>query len=254
MYPFERRERIMERLRNGRQVTVREEMDLLGVSHVTLHRDLAALERQGLIKRVRGGAILLEPLKSNTHFDLRKDVRAKEKQEIAKRAAKFVRDDTSIFLDHSTTILFFAEELRKRSFRNLIILTNSMEIPDEFVEVKGVQVISTGGIVEHEYRAFSGRWVAESLQRINLHQMFVSVGGLSVERGLMTQMPFIREALGDILRSGLQVNVLADSSKFMKIGTFQIAPLDPSFRIFTDSGISKTILAEIRKKGVTVVV
>jgi len=249
MYPFERKDRILNKIRNEGQITIKKDARFLGVSSATLHRDLSELEKLGIVKKVRGGAILSEASQFETHFDVRLKTAVKEKLEIARKAALVVQDDTSIFLDHSTTVIYLARELRTRHFRRLIIVTNSLAIPSEFGGKKGVQTILTGGMVEHEFKALSGRWIRDILSHFTINQVFASVGAVSLEHGLMTQSHFIYELLPEVFKHAKQINILADHSKFLKIGTFQVAPLNASFRIFTDKGIPKGLRGEIEKRG-----
>lgn len=253
MYPFERKERILKTLSSVGRININRDAETLGVSTSTLHRDLEDLEKQGLVKKVTGGAVLQESIPFNSHFDLRMQARVKEKKEIAAKAVKMVRDDTSIFLDHSTTTVFLAREIKRRHFRNLIILTNSLAIPFELEGKRGVQVINTGGIVEIEFKALSGSWVIESRKRLNLHQVFFSVGAISPEMGIMTQIPFIQGLFPALYQGGGDIFILADSSKFYKIATFQIAPLDPIFTIVSDRGLPAAIREEITQKGARVI-
>jgi DeoR/GlpR family transcriptional regulator of sugar metabolism len=253
MYAFERREKTLSRLRASGRVTVSKEARLLGVSIATLRRDLDELEREGIVRKVRGGAVLAEVSRFETHFDIRMKTAADAKQEIARKAAETIKDDSAIYLDHSTTCVFLAREIARRLVRNLIVLTNSLVIPDELKESKHTEIILTGGVVEAEFRALSGRRVMDALGSLNLHQAFFSVGGLSVERGLMTQIPFIAELVPHLMRSAAQVNVLADSSKFAKIGAFQLAPLAAGLRIITDAGVPRDIRQALERLGVELV-
>jgi DeoR family fructose operon transcriptional repressor len=254
MYPFERIDRLMKKLRSTGRITVAEEARLLGVSYATMHRDLDRLEKQGKIEKVRGGAILRQGLEYNSHFEIRKNKMVEEKKKIAQRAAEFVRDDTAVFLDHSSSVLFLAKELGRVNFKNLIVITNSLQVPMEFSEKPGVQVILTGGVVQEQFQALSGRIVLETLKYFNLHQIFASVGAISVDRGFMTQMPFIHEIFAEIFSRGQEVNILADNSKFYKIGTFQIAPLEAATRIFTDKSPPQSLKAKILEKGPEIIV
>ncbi len=254
MYPFERKEKILNTLRKEGQMTIRKDAHRLGVSPVTLHRDLEELEKAGLVKKVRGGAVFTGNSPLETHFDIRMKVHVREKQEIARKAAGFVKDDSSIFLDHSSTILFLARELKKRRFRNLTLLTNSLVIPSELGGEKGIQVLLTGGVVEGEFKALSGRWVIDNLKCLNLHQIFVSVGAISPEQGLMTQIPFIYEVLPAVFTCGQKIHILVDHSKFFKMATYHIAPLGPSLTIITDQKLPKSLKTEVEKKGASVIV
>lgn len=257
MYPFERKTVILDKLRKNGQITIQDDARSLGVSIVTLHRDLEALAAQGIVRKVRGGAIFTgDDSTIETHFDIRLKAKAPEKEEIAHKAAEMIADDTSIFLDHSSSALFLARELKSRHFHSLLLVTNSLVIPEELAGVKGIRVLLTGGVVESEYKALSGRWVIETLERINIHQVFASAAAISPERGLMTQSPFIHEILPSIFTRCDRVNVLLDHSKFYKIATYPIVPLGPSLTIFSDKGLRlpKPVRAKIEKTGARIIV
>ena len=179
---------------------------------------------------------------------------SREKKAIAKNAVEYIQDDTSIYLDHSTTTTYLAREIKQRTYKSLLVLTNSLQIPIELGGVQGIQVISTGGAVESEFKAMYGRWVVDSIQRINLNQIFISVGAISVENGLMTQIHFINDLFPELFRRSRHINVLVDSSKFYTLCTFQISPLNPSFTIFTDKGLPEEIRNEIETKGIKLVI
>ncbi len=254
MYPFERKEKILDRLRKTGRLNINEDAQLFNVSISTLHRDLEDLEKQGLVKKVVGGAVLVNGIQFETHFDKRLQNQSREKKAIAKKAVEYIQDDTSIYLDHSTTTTYLAREIKQRTYKSLLVLTNSLQIPIELGGVQGIQVISTGGAVESEFKAMHGRWVVDSIQRINLNQIFISVGAISVDNGLMTQIHFINDLFPELFRRSRHINVLVDSSKFYKLCTFQISPLNPSFTIFTDKGLPEEIRHEIEAKGVKLVI
>jgi DeoR/GlpR family transcriptional regulator of sugar metabolism len=249
MYPFERLEKIMEKLRTHGQVRIQDDAEQLGVSKATLHRDLDMLERQGLVEKVRGGAILRERLIAESHFHLRLKTKAEEKRKIAEAAAASVQDDTSIFMDHSSTVFYLAESLTRRPFRNLIVVTNSLTVPTELATAHGIQTILTGGAVEPDFQALCGRWVIESFRGFNFHQVFASCGAVTPD-GFMTQTPFIHEILSEIVNSsGAEINILVDSSKFNKIATFRIGPLKAAAKIYTDSTPPKLLLEKLLAAG-----
>lgn len=254
MYPFERKNKILARLQETGQINIGRDAKLFNVSTSTLHRDLEDLEKAGFVTKVVGGAVPASGGLFETHFDKRMKTRVKEKMAIARKAVERVQDDTSIFIDHSSSTVYLAREIKRRQFRSLVVLTNSLQVPLELGNIQGIRVISTGGFVEGEFKALSGRWVMEALQEVNLHQVFLSVGAVSVEHGLMTQIHFISELVPALFKRSQHINVLVDSSKFFKIGTFQISPLKPSLTIFTDKGLPEELRAAVEKKGVTVIV
>ncbi len=254
MYPFESKEKILRRLRKPGRININQDAKLFDISISTLHRDLEYLEKRGLVTKVVGGAVLVNGTQFATHFDKRLQNQSRGKKAIAKNAVEYIQDDTSIYLDHSTTATYLAREIKQRSYKSLLVLTNSLHIPIELGGVQGIQVISTGGAVESEFKAMYGRWVVDSIQRINLNQIFISVGAISVENGLMTQIHFINDLIPELFRRSQHINVLVDSSKFYKLCTFQISPLNPSFTIFTDKGLPGEVRQEIEAKGLKLVI
>ncbi|MCX8012091.1 MAG: DeoR/GlpR family DNA-binding transcription regulator [Desulfobacterota bacterium] len=252
MFPFERREKILKKLQTDGKININSNYKKLKVSKSTLHRDLTELEKEGIVIKVRGGAILPEISRFETHFDIRMKTHVKEKKEIAQKAVEFILDDSSIFLDHSSTAVFVAKEIREHSFRNLLVLTNSLVVPEVLFNKKGIKVMLTGGLVENEFKALSGGWVIDSFKKLNIHQIFISVGAVSFEKGLMTQIPFIYEILPEIIKNARQVNVLVDTSKFFKIGTFQIIPITSSLNFFTDNNCPKEVRKKLENIGVKV--
>lgn len=253
MYPFERLNKIVDLIKKKGQVKVSDDADLLGISYSTFHRDLDILEARGLVEKVRGGAVLKETPVTSSHFTQRLSRKKKEKVIIAKKAVDLIEDDTCIFIDHSTSCKFLAQELAKKKFLNLVILTNSLALPQEFVGANGVKVILTGGEASHELGAISGNWVLKAFKRINVHQIFMSVGALSPEKGFMTQLPFINEIYPEIFHLGIPIIVLADSSKFSKVCTFRVADLAKAQAIITDCEVGQDMSLAIQKTGVELI-
>lgn len=245
MFPHERKEKIIETLRKAGRINVIEDAKLFGISSSTLHRDLAELEKQGHLKKLRGGAVLVDFPQIHSRFDIRLRNNIKNKEKIARNAIKRIKDDTSIFLDHSSTVFYLAREIKRSNYKNLIILTNSLVIPYELSANNGVKIIMLGGVVEHEFRALSGRLLMETIRNFNLHQAFVSVAAISAEKGLMTQALFIQEFLPDLFSYVNEINILVDSSKFQKIGALRITPLKSSMKIFSDKGLADSDRSEI---------
>ncbi len=245
MYPYERREKIIATLRKVGRIDVLKDAKIFGISSSTLHRDLAELEKQGHLKKLRGGAVLVDGPRIHSRFDIRLKDNVRKKEKIARNAIKKINDDTSIFLDHSSTVFFLAREIKRSNYKNLIILTNSMVIPFELSAENGIKTIMLGGVVEHEFRALSGRLLMETIRNFNLHQAFVSVAAISADKGLMTQALFIQEFLPELFSHVNEINILTDSTKFQKIGALQIAPLNTSMTIFSDKGLADSVRSEI---------
>lgn len=258
MIPHQRREKIVNELRRKRTCTVPELSNLLSVSEVTIHRDLVHLEQSGIVHKVHGGATIVdaspgEGPKAEQRLQIRMRMQLEEKKEIAKKAVRLIRDETSIFLDHSSTSIYLTREIRSRVYKNLVIVTNSIKVLDELEGITTVNLISTGGNFQHQWSALGGSISLDFLGRLNFDQIFISCGGLSIERGLMTSFPFIVEILKKASSVAREINLLADSSKFSRMGTFSILPVASMTRIITDGKLNPAIAEEYRSLGLEVI-
>ncbi|WP_299755884.1 DeoR/GlpR family DNA-binding transcription regulator, partial [uncultured Chloroflexus sp.] len=124
--PEVRRDQIMALLQRHGQVTVKWCAEQLGVSEVTIRSDFALLEREGLLRRVWGGAVLDRPLWPEGSFASRLKVQSAEKERIARAAAELIVDGDAVMLDASTTSYAIARQIADR--RNLTIITNGMHL------------------------------------------------------------------------------------------------------------------------------
>jgi len=258
MIPHQRREKILSEFRRKKTCAVAELSKLLGVSEVTIHRDLANLESNGNIRRVHGGATIADPPpgedpKAEQRVHIRLGMQVEDKMAIAKRAVQLIRDETSIFIDHSSTSIYFAREIRSQAYKNLVIVTNSVKILNELEGVTSVNLISTGGNLQHQWSALGGSIALDFLSRLNFDQIFISCGGISIERGLMTSFPFVLEILKRTSMVAREINLLADSSKFSKMGTFSIMPVTSMTRIITDSKLDPATLDQYKKLGIEII-
>lgn len=258
MIPQQRRERILGECQRKKTCTVRELSQLLGVSEITINRDLVRLEDDGGIQRVHGGATFvgsnrIEESKAEHRVQIRLGMHVEEKMAIARKAAQLIRDETSIFIDHSSSSIYLAREIMNLSFKNLVIATNSIKILSELEGISSLHLISTGGNLQHQWSALGGAIALDSLSKLNFDQIFISCGAISVERGLMTSFPFVAEMLQRTSAVTKAINVLVDSSKFSRVGTFSIVPASSITRIITDGRLERTVLDPYRELGINVI-
>jgi|GEM_PF-332959 len=257
MIPYQRRQKIFDQLQKKKMCSVIELSKLLNVSEITIHRDLLNLENNGLIAKVHGGAILtkdgnINKIGMSINLRLVRDV--EEKKEIARKALQLIRDETSIFLDHSSTCIYLARELRLKKFQHLVVVTNSTKILDELEGYYNFHVISTGGILQHQWSALTGPYALDFISRLNFKQIFISCGAISMERGLMTSYSFVSEILKKASEVTQEINLLVDSSKFSKVGAFSIMPAPNVDRIITDKKLDPNIVKKYVELGIELII
>ncbi len=259
MIPYQRRQKIIEHLQRKKMCSVNELSKLVDVSDTTIHRDLITLRNTGFVLKVHGGAVWVEDnIETNNKVEHRVNVRLRkeveEKEEIAKKAAQLISDETSVFLDHSSTCIYLARELRLRKYQHLVLVTNSVKILDELEGHSTIHVISTGGALQHQWSALTGPYTLDFISKLNFDQIFISCGAVSAEKGMMTSFPFVAEILKKASEVTQKINLLVDSSKFMRVGAFSVMPLSNVDRIITDKKIDPKLVEKCGGLGIEMIV
>ena len=254
MLPELRRTKMLEQIQRNGSASVAELARDFSVSQITVHRDLDALTREGLVERVHGGA---RPARAVTQVETdwgkRLRLAVREKELIAERALEWIEDGSTIFVDSSTTALALARQLERRPPRSLTLVTNSPAIALE-LHAEPIHVIVTPGEVDQTLRSIGGRWTAEFLAGLNFHTAFVSAAGVTLEHGLTTT----RRALADTLGAARSVSArtfgLIDSSKFGRSSLLPIVRAEELDALVVDDGLPAETLAAYRRARVNVVV
>ena len=176
----------------------------------------------------------------------------KLKEAIGAAAAHQIINGETILLDTGTTIMELVKHLPKKI--EITVITNSVDITFRLSDYPHIRVIMPGGILRRNSLALVGEQAAESLRKFYCDKYFLSADGVDIEKGMMTTN--IEEAsLARInIKNSNKVYALIDSSKFLSRGITAIAPLKDIDTLITDSGISSSVLNDIRALGVNVIV
>ncbi len=240
MIPEKRRSKILKLLSQKDVSSVDEFVEAFGVSRITVQRDITALSKQGLVEKVHGGVKLKRSDRRlfETLFARRLQREQEKKAEIARRAADYVQNHSTVFIDSSSTCYIFAQEVFRRQCTDLTVLTNSPAILFESLKYSHVRLISTGGELQQNFNMFSGHWVVEFLENVNLDQAFISAAGISKSLKLTTSNAYLAEILKAVFHQSKSVNVLADSTKFFKSAMLNVAELAHCDRLISDAGLA----------------
>jgi DeoR family fructose operon transcriptional repressor len=248
MLGVDRQQLILSEIKEKGSVKISALMKTFTASESTIRRDLEELERQGWIKRVHGGAILLQHMTvepSNTDKSI---LFAEEKEAIGKLAAELVEEHASLIVDAGTTTAAFARHLQTP---NLKILTNAMNIAD-ILSAKQYNVLVSGGLLKPTTNAMVGETAIETLSHFRADLCFLAMNGISDEDGLTTpdlQEAWVKKAM---IRSARKVILLADSSKFGRTTFTRVADIQAVHTVVTDDGISEEDRAWLEKHGIEV--
>ena len=251
MYALERHQQIMDTARAHGRVDVAGLARHLAVTPETVRRDLTALERRGVLRRVHGGAIPVERLGSEPGIPDREIHHADEKERIARAALEELPDGGSIILDAGTTTVRLAELLPLD--RELTVVTHSIPIASILVTRPNVTLHLLGGVVRGRTLAAVGDWTRAQIADVFADVAFMGTNGLSVERGLTTPdlaEASIKRALIDASRRTV---VLADHTKFGREDFARVAPLSAIDTVITDLGLDVELAEDVDHAGPRVV-
>jgi DeoR/GlpR family transcriptional regulator of sugar metabolism len=232
-------------------ISVKELGDLLGVSEMTIRRDLRLLDRQGALKRVHGGALSERSRSAEPPFPSRLPIQTAQKQAIGRRAADLVRDGDCLALDVGTTTLELARLLAGR--RNLTVLTASLHIANLLAGQPGIRLILTGGEVRGGELSLTGHLACRAYRSFHIDKAFIGIGGLDLVAGLTEYN--LEDALVKqvMMRHAAQIIVLADSTKLGRTCFAAVAPLARIHTLITDSAADPDHVAALQQQGIEVV-
>jgi DeoR/GlpR family transcriptional regulator of sugar metabolism len=245
--PAERRRRILEILRERGAVRAADLVPELGVSEVTVRRDLEALARRGLLDRSHGGAAL----PGGTAPLVPAPKRAAAKRAIGRAAAELVAPGETVFLNGGSTAL---EVFRHLAAPATVVSNNVLAALEP---VRDVELILLGGHVRPDpaERTVVGPFATETLRRTFATRAVIGVGGISVDAGVTTPVAAEAEIARLMLdRTREQVIVVADASKLGAVSDFAVAALDRVDVLVTDAEAPRAERAALERAGIRVVV
>lgn len=251
MFAEQRQQRIVEQARLDGRVDVAELAAELAVTPETVRRDLTALERQGVLRRVHGGAMPVERLGFEPGLAARDAVRRAEKERIAKAALSELPVEGSILLDAGTTTARLAEAMPAN--RDLIVVTNSLPIALTLSVRPGLTVRLVGGRVRGRTQAVVDDWALRVLGDTYVDVAFVGTNGITVERGLTTPDPAEAAVKRAMVGAARRVVVLADHTKVGAEHFARFGDLEDVDVLITDAGLGTAETARLETAGVEVV-
>lgn len=235
MLAQERFDKILELLRKEQSVTVTELTRQLNTSESTIRRDLVALDKQGLLIKVHGGATAVKTVLSAEEAVTQKSRKhLKEKKRIAEYAAKLVCPGDFVYIDAGTTTEWMIDFLKEY---DAVYVTNGIGHARKLMNT-GFQVRLLGGEIKAVTEAIVGDDALENLEKYNFTKGFFGTNGVDIKRGLTT--PDLKEA--SVKKKAMnhckEVYILADSSKFDQVLPVKYGDIE-NLVIITDRLLNK---------------
>ena len=251
MIPAERRRLILSRTRAAGVVSIQSLADELGVSDLTVRRDLKRMADEGLLVRTRGGASMRDSAARELSY-LEKTAEAHDEKVAIAAAAGLIDAGDSVIIGPGTSTLELANQIKL--VPDLTVVTNSLLVIDALMNVANIQVEATAGSLRRSIRALVGPLTEESLRSLRVNKVFMSGNGLSGKRGLTT--PEVTVAASDraLAAAGDRRIVLADHTKIGKDTMWQTISAAEIDTLVTDDKASNSELDALRREGVEVMI
>lgn len=247
MYAEERQEHILRAARSVGRVEVAELAAELDVAPETIRKDLTALERVGVVRRVHGGAIPVERLGFEPAIAARAVVLTAEKERIAKAAIAELPEDGAVLIDAGTTTARLADHMP--TDRELTVVTNALPLAGKLAAFPNLTVLLIGGRVRSRTLASVDAWALSALAGVYVDVALMATNGVSVERGLTTPDPAEAAIKTAMIGAARRVVLLADHSKVGHDHFAHFGELDAVDLLITDTGLDERTAAELAAAG-----
>lgn len=252
MLAAERMAKIVDITNQREIVTVDELIAEIGTSKATIRRDISRLTEKGLIKKTHGGVMSIAMTTSTEpSLRIRSNLHLEEKRRIAVKALEYVRENDFLFLDSGTTILELAKLLDGR--KPLSVITYDLLVAMEIAKFPAIDLMMLGGTLRKSYYSFFGFFAESMLKQIMANRAFIAVDSIDLEQGLMSYTTDDLAIKKQIVKSGKEIILLADHSKFELHSYIKVCDLMDVDVVITGREADKNILARMREMGITVV-
>lgn len=221
----------------------------LDASESSVRRDLDNLEREGLLRRVYGGAVAAQTLPGRSFDYAAESVRFHDqKDRIAKLTAGLIEDGQTVILDGGSTVAAVARELASKS---LHIVTNSLPIAESFESLRNIELTLTGGYLDPRLRVMLGPFCEQMLSAIRADAVIMGIGGVT-EAGFSNNNTLVVGSEQKMIEIASRVIIVADHTKFGRGGMIPVAPLRAAHVVVSDAELGSGYLTMLRDNGIDV--
>ncbi len=221
----------------------------LGASDSSVRRDLGQLEKAGIVKRVHGGALAVQPRGHLLDYSWQRGRQSDEKRRIGERAASLIENDQTVILDGGSTVASVAEHLLDRSLR---VITNSIPIVRTLEDSRNIELTLTGGYVFPRLEIVLGPLCEHMLAAVAADILVMGIGGVTAD-GFSNNNTLLVGSERKMIEVSRKVIIVADSSKFGRAAMTPLAPLDVADIVVSDNDLADEHRKMLEAAGIQVV-
>lgn len=254
MLPNQRREKILDLLKEDGSAKVVDLAKLFKVTEVTIRQDLEKMEVEDLIVKEHGGAYLKNVEDQVNSFSLVHQENLDKKEVIAQKCLDFIESGDTIILDSGSTTTEIAKKIKAAGLKNLTVITNALNIALMLGSGLDIEVIMTGGEFKPPTLSLTGQKAADFFKGLNVQKLFLATAGISLKSGLTYP------SISDIVVKKAMIDaaettyLVADSTKIGKSALASLGALSLIDIIVTDSGIEEKHISVFKENDVKIVI
>jgi len=253
MLERERAQTILRLLDLRAFATIHDIVEATGASEATIRRTFIDMENEGLLRRVRGGVELIDGqesrVKTEPSLDSRVGVNREKKRRIAQKAATFIQPGDTIFIDGGSTTFHMVEFI---SSMRLTVVSNSFAIAEHLVRHSSCQVILPEGTVNPSSLLILNNLSSDPFSNYHAAVAFMGIEGIT-GNAFTNSEPLLIQAERAMIEHARELIILADGSKFGRIGNLTLCPVERARCIITTPDADPEIMNTLRKKGIEII-
>lgn len=238
LYTAQRRNLILEQIRNEGSVSVNDLSEQYGVSGTTIRLDLAALEKTGTIERTHGGAVLAQKQNILLETAVAERKNEAEKEKIAREAVKLISPGDVILMDSGTTALALANVIAESNLSDITVFSNDLTVMLALENCPGASLYMLGGRIRKGFHYSYDAQMLKEMAQYHFSTVFLSPSAVSLKTGPTTMSVDMADLKKAMITASRQVVMLVDSSKIETDGFRSFADLSDISVMITDEGIS----------------
>lgn len=250
MFQLDRHKKIYDYILKNKNATVNELAEICGVATMTIRRDLDKMEKDSLITRVFGGAVIDSHMVEEVDYSDKEKEKIEEKIKIAQEAVKLVSDNSIIILDAGTTCMEIAKLLVDK--KNLKVITTDIMIAAYLMKYQNIEVYCTGGRIQPNIGSCLDTYAMDFLNSINADICFVGASAISKDFELTTFVPVKSKIKQSIINASKHKVLVTDASKFGKTSFCKINNLKEFEIVIVNKEIEEELVSDMKQNGINI--
>lgn len=231
MLGISRKNEIKKLITRQHNVIVSDLAKQFNITEETIRKDLKQLEDEGILKRIYGGAVLVESVQTDVDVNIRQEIMVKDKEIIADECIQFVNNHDSVFLDGSTTSYYIAKKIKNKS---ITVITNSLKIVTELSNSSTVKLVLIGGFFDSVSQTFLGKTATHDMKQYFVDKAFISCRSLHLNHGITDSNEQQAEIRKLAIEHAHNIFLVADHTKFNKTSFSLISELSAINTLITN--------------------